>query len=283
MAPTVVTDPRQMRTLARTHLREGRTIAFVPTMGYLHEGHMSLFRIGRKRGDVLVASIFVNPTQFGPNEDLDRYPRDMDGDLAKAESCGVDLVYAPEASAVYPEGFQTYVEVTELTRPLCGTKRPGHFRGVATVVSKLFHVVMPDLAVFGQKDYQQLKVIERMVRDLDMDIEIVSGPIVREEDGLAMSSRNAYLTESERVQATALFRGLSAAKAVFDGGERERDALLSAARRVMEAEPDIRLDYLELRDADSLREVHEITAPVVMAVAAYLGKTRLIDNMVFEP
>ncbi len=283
MAPQVITNAKDMREISRKKRQAGESIVFVPTMGSLHEGHMSLFRLGRTLGDVLVASIFVNPTQFGPNEDLDRYPRDMEGDLAKAEACGVDLVYAPEASSVYPEGFQTYVEVTELTRPLCGARRPGHFRGVATVVTKLFHVVMPHVAVFGRKDYQQLKVIERMVRDLDMDVEIVSGPIVREADGLAMSSRNAYLTQGERGQARALFRGLSAAKKAFDEGERSREALLSLARAELDAERDIQVDYLELRDAETLQDIVDISGPVVMAVAVFLGKTRLIDNMVFEP
>ena len=279
MAMETVTTRSDMWRLSDEWRRAGKRIAFVPTMGYLHEGHLSLFDIGRRAGDVLVVSIFVNPTQFGPNEDLERYPRDLEGDLAKARSRGVDVVYAPDVSEVYPEGFQTFVEVTELSKPLCGARRPGHFRGVATVVTKLFNVVRPHVAVFGQKDYQQLKVIQRLVRDLDMDIEILSGPIVREPDGLAMSSRNAYLSPEERQRALSLSRGLAKAEAMFARGERRASVLVEAVRKEMDEAGGVRIDYVELRDAETLEELERVEGPAVLAVAAFVGSTRLIDNV----
>ncbi len=278
----VVRTKREMRELSEQWRREGRRIAFVPTMGFLHEGHLSLCDIARQAGDVVVMSIFVNPTQFGPNEDLARYPRDLEGDVAKARARGVDVVYAPSASEVYPAGFQTYVEVTELSLPLCGSRRPGHFRGVATVVTKLFNVVRPHVAVFGEKDYQQLKVIERLVRDLDLDVEILSGPIVRESDGLAMSSRNAYLSAEERQRAVSLSRGLRRALALFRDGERRGSVLVEAVRKEMDEAGGIRIDYVELRDAETLAELEVADRPAVLAVAAFVGDTRLIDNVVLR-
>ena len=280
----IVKSPSEMRARAQAWRVAGKRIAFVPTMGYLHEGHVSLLDEGRRRGDVLVLSIFVNPTQFGPKEDLSRYPRDLDGDLAKAERAGVDVAYVPDAAAMYPPGYQTFVEVEELQKGLCGASRPGHFRGVATVVLKLFHAVQPHVALFGRKDYQQLQVLSRMVRDLDLGVDVVGLPIVREPDGLAMSSRNAYLSPDERLRALALSRALLAARASFEQGERDAARLVDCARSTLNLTPGVRLDYLELRDAESLAELHgRVTHPAVMAVAAFVGTTRLIDNQLLEP
>lgn len=269
-----------MRARAEDLRRDGRRIAVVPTMGALHEGHLALLRAARARADIVILTIFVNPTQFGPGEDLARYPRDEAGDIAKARGAGIDLAFCPEAAAMYPEGAQTFVEVRELQQPLCGASRPGHFAGVATIVTKLFHLTQPHLAVFGEKDYQQLAIIRRMVRDLDFEIEIHSVPIVREPDGLAMSSRNAYLSAEERAAALALSKGLAAAESAFAAGERDAAALIAAARRVVDAEPRMRVDYLELRDAAELTPLSRVERPAVLAVAAFVGTTRLIDNRV---
>ena len=271
-----------MRVRVEDLRRDGRRIAVVPTMGALHEGHLSLLREARKRADIVILTIFVNPTQFGPKEDLSRYPRDEAGDIAKAKTCGIDLAFCPEASAMYPPGAQTFIEVRELQKPLCGASRPGHFAGVATIVSKLFNITKPHVAVFGEKDYQQLAIIRRMVRDLDFGIEIVGVPIVRESDGLALSSRNAYLSAEDRAAALALSKGLAAAEAKFNAGERDAGALVAAARAVLEAEPRVRIDYLELRDADELSDLAKVDKRAVMAVAAFLGTTRLIDNRVLS-
>lgn len=279
----VIREPAAMRARVDDLRCQGRRIAVVPTMGYLHDGHLSLLHEGRARADVLVFTLFVNPTQFGPSEDLDRYPRDEQGDLAKARSCGVDIAFCPERAAMYPKGYQTHVDVTELARPLCGASRPGHFRGVATVVTKLFHVTRPHVAIFGQKDFQQLAIIRQMTRDLDFGIEIVGMPIVREPDGLAMSSRNAYLGADERAQAVCLSRGLAAAEALLGRGERDAAALLAAARAPIHAAPLGRIDYVELRDADTLEEVRVVERPAVLAMAVFFGRTRLIDNVVLTP
>src|SRR5690349_1140146 len=223
----VIRDPSVMRERAEDQRRDGRVIAVVPTMGALHEGHLTLLRTARGLADVVILTIFVNPTQFGPNEDLARYPRDEAGDLAKARPCGVDLAFCPDASAMYRPGAQTFVEVRELQKPMCGASRPGHFAGVATVVTKLFALTRPHVAVFGQKDYQQLAIIRRMTRDLDLGVEIVGVPIVREADGLALSSRNAYLSPEQRAQALALSRGLAAAEALAKAGERDAARLVA--------------------------------------------------------
>ena len=269
-----------MRARAEDLRRDGRRIGVVPTMGALHEGHLSLLRAARARCDVLILTIFVNPTQFGPSEDLSRYPRDEEGDLAKARACGIDLAFCPDAAAMYLQGAQTFVEVRELQKPLCGASRPGHFAGVATIVSKLFHITQPHLAMFGEKDYQQLAIIRRMTRDLDFGIEIASAPIVREPDGLAMSSRNAYLSAEQRMAALALSKGLAAAEARHRAGERDAAALVAAARAPLEAQPLIRIDYVEVRDADDLSEISQVSRRVVLAIAAFVGTTRLIDNRV---
>jgi pantoate--beta-alanine ligase len=272
--------PAAMRARVEDLRRDGRRIAVVPTMGALHDGHLALLRAARGRADVVILTIFVNPTQFGPAEDLSRYPRDEVGDLAKARACGIDLAFCPEAPAMYPPGSQTFVEVRELQRPLCGASRPGHFAGVATVVTKLFHITLPHVAVFGEKDYQQLAIIRRMVRDLDFGIEIASVPIVREPDGLAMSSRNAYLSPEQRRAALSLSAGLAAAEAAFRAGERSAAALVAAARAPIEAEPLARIDYIELRDADELTPLERVERRSVLAMAVFVGTTRLIDNRV---
>jgi pantoate--beta-alanine ligase len=269
-----------MQALAIAPERGGRRIAFVPTMGYLHEGHASLLREGRKRGDLLVLSIFVNPIQFGVHEDLDSYPRDMARDLQIAEACGVDVVFTPAGTEMYPPGFQTGVLVREISQPLCGASRPGHFDGVATVVTKLFNIVRPDVALFGSKDYQQLAVIRRMTDDLNLPVEIVGMPIVRETDGLAMSSRNAYLSPSERQSALCLIRALRHVRNLFTGGEHSVAALETAARTVINRETDAAIDYVELRDGATLQELEIADSSTVLALAVKIGKTRLIDNSV---
>ena len=276
----VIRAPAEMRARAEDQRRDGRRVCVVPTMGYLHRGHVSLLEAGRRRSDLLIMTLFVNPTQFGPGEDLARYPRDESGDLDKARAAGVDWVFAPVPEAMYPPGYQTTVEVPGLAAPLCGARRPGHFSGVASVVSKLFHLTQPHVAVFGRKDYQQLTLIRRMVRDLDFGIEIVDVPIAREPDGLALSSRNAYLSPDQRAQATCLSRGLRAAEERFAAGERDPAALVAAARAPIEAAPLARIDYLELRDAETLDEIARADRPAVLAMAVFFGQTRLIDNTV---
>jgi pantoate--beta-alanine ligase len=264
--------------------RAGRSIGLVPTMGYLHEGHLSLLHAARAECDLVVMSLFVNPAQFGPGEDLGRYPRDEERDVELAEEAGVDLIYAPAANEVYPDGFATHVEVTGLTQVLCGDpsrRGPGHFRGVTTVVAKLFNTVQPDVAYFGQKDAQQVAVIRRMARDLDLPVRIEVLPTVREPDGLAMSSRNAYLSADERQRATALSRALRAAEEEAQGGS--LPAALEAARRQLAAAA-IEPEYLEARDAESLQPVAELNGrPVLIAVAAEVGPARLIDNVTVWP
>jgi pantoate--beta-alanine ligase len=278
----VFREPSAMRARVEDLRRDGRRIAVVPTMGALHEGHLALVRHARARADVVLLTIFVNPTQFGPTEDLSRYPRDEEGDLAKARPAGIDLAFCPAPESMYKPSAQTYVEVRELQKPLCGASRPGHFAGVATVVSKLFHITKPHLAVFGEKDYQQLAIIRRMVRDLDFDVVIESVPIIREADGLALSSRNAYLSPEQRVAALSLSRGLAAAEAAFRAGERDAQVLVAAARAPIEAEPLARIDYVELRDADELTDLVRVERKAVVAIAAFVGTTRLIDNRVLS-
>lgn len=256
----------------------GKSISFVPTMGYLHEGHLSLLRKGRKRGDVLVLSIFVNPAQFGPNEDLDSYPKDLQSDLELARSVGVDLIWAPLPHQVYPEGYATYVDVEGLTETLCGASRPGHFRGVTTVVCKLFNVVQPNKAFFGQKDFQQLAVIRRMVTDLNMPVEIVGLPIVREEDGLAMSSRNVYLSTDQRQQAVVLSRSIARARQMVFDGESDCRKILTDLRQLIEEQPDARVDYLHICHQATLQDQERVDSDSVLLLAVFIGTTRLIDN-----
>ena len=255
------------------------SIGLVPTMGFLHAGHLSLIRLSVSQNANTVVSIFVNPTQFGPKEDLRNYPRDIDGDLAKIKNAGECLVWIPDTGSMYSEDHQTWVEVTKLTTTLEGAQRPGHFRGVTTIVSKLFNAVQPDKAYFGQKDLQQVSVIKRMVVDLSYPIEIVVGETIREADGLAMSSRNSYLNQDERKAATVLFQALSEAEKEFRQGERDASVLVEKAITMIESEPLARIQYVTCSDLKTLQQVSEITQPAAISLAVYFGKTRLIDNI----
>ncbi|MFL5411278.1 MAG: pantoate--beta-alanine ligase, partial [Myxococcales bacterium] len=253
-------------------------LALVPTMGFLHEGHASLIRAARNLAPTVAVTIFVNPTQFGPNEDLSRYPRDLEGDLQRCGRAGASFVFAPDApSEMYPAGFQTYVEPGPLAGPLCGERRPGHFRGVCTVVAKLFALSRADVALFGEKDYQQLQIIRRMAADLDIGTEVIGRPIVREADGLALSSRNAYLLPEERPRATALWRSILAVRERFRAGERDREVLEALARETL-TRAGLRVDYAELRDPNELQPVSQADPSSRLFLAAFLAKTRLIDN-----
>ncbi len=278
----VISSPAETQRRALELKRAGKTIGFVPTMGFLHEGHLSLMRLARARCDVLVASVFVNPAQFGPNEDLDAYPRDFERDEALCAGEGVDLVFYPEPATMYAPDASVWVDEDALSGGLCGSARPGHFRGVCTVVAKLFNLVQPDFAVFGEKDAQQLRIIERMVRDLNFPIEIIRGPIVREPDGLAMSSRNKYLDEEQRRNARCLRRALDAAAALFAAGERAVPALRSAMVELVESTPGARIDYVEFVDDASLVPLTEIAEAALVALAVGFGTTRLIDNAVLS-
>ncbi|MBE3066998.1 MAG: pantoate--beta-alanine ligase [Chloroflexi bacterium] len=273
----IATTLPELRTARRTL---PGPVGFVPTMGYLHAGHISLVQAARAECASVAASLFVNPTQFGPNEDLARYPRDLPRDLALLEAAGVDLVWTPTQEVMYPSGFQTWVEVEGLTRQLEGELRPGHFRGVTTVVAKLFNAVGPDKAYFGQKDAQQAAVVRRMTNDLDFPIEIVVCPTLREADGLAMSSRNTFLNPEERQAATVLFRALSAAKSAYDSGERAAKKLRALVHEAVNAEPLARLQYVSCADYDTLEELETVRGKALLSMAVFVGKTRLIDNFV---
>jgi pantoate--beta-alanine ligase len=255
-------------------------LGLVPTMGYLHEGHLSLARRAREECGSVAVSIFVNPTQFGPNEDLAKYPRDLERDLHLLESVDVDLVWTPTPETIYPSGFQTWVEVEQVSRGLEGAQRPGHFRGVTTVVSKLFNAVRPDKAYFGQKDAQQVAVIRQMTRDLNFPIEIVVCPIVREPDGLAMSSRNVYLDTEQRKAATVLYHALSAAKSAYDKGERQAEKLQQIMKETLASEPLAQMQYVSCADYDTLQELETVKSKALLSMAVFMGKTRLIDNFV---
>jgi pantoate--beta-alanine ligase len=257
-------------------------VGLVPTMGYLHEGHISLARRARQECHSVVVSIFVNPTQFGPAEDLSKYPRNLEGDLRLLESVGVNLVWTPTPEVMYPLGFGTWVEVEGLTKPLEGAARPGHFRGATTIVAKLFNAVQPHKAYFGQKDAQQAAVIRKMVRDLDFPLEVVVCPIVREADGLAMSSRNTYLTPEERQAATVLFRSLSAANAAYERGERNAESLRKIMAETLASEPRAKMQYVSVADYDTLEELQTVTGKTLLSMAVFMGKTRLIDNFVLN-
>jgi pantoate--beta-alanine ligase len=268
-----------MKALARQWKQEGQRIGLVPTMGYLHEGHLSLVRESKKRADVTVVSIFVNPTQFGPNEDFKKYPRDLEKDSAYLKKAGVDCLFYPDAAEVYPPGYRTFVEVPGLQDKLCGKSRPGHFRGVVTVVLKLFDIVGPDLAFFGAKDAQQVLIIGKMAVDLDLDVEVVTCPIVREPDGLALSSRNAYLSPEERKAALVLSISLRWAERAVAAGERDAAKVVAGIRSAIEAEPLARIDYVEAVGPETLEPVAEIRGDVLIALAVFVGSTRLIDNV----
>ena len=262
--------------------REGLTVGFVPTMGYLHEGHKSLMQAARANNDRVVVSVFVNPMQFGPNEDLESYPRDFEKDSALCESVGVDLIFRPEPEEMYADGFCSYVDMNGLTTELCGKSRPIHFRGVQTVVLKLFNIVKPDRAYFGQKDAQQLAVIKRMVKDLNVDTEIVGCPIVREADGLAKSSRNTYLNPDERKAALILSRSLKLGRELIENGETDSKAVIKAITDSINTEPLAKIDYVDVVDFDTITPVDKIGKSVLVAIAVYIGKTRLIDNFIIE-
>jgi len=277
----IVESVKEMQVLTGRFRQAGRTIAFVPTMGYLHRGHLELLREGRKRGDVLVLSIYVNPTQFGAGEDLEKYPRNLERDYKMAEGEGVDVVFCPASGEMYPEHYQTFVNVEEVTGNLCGLSREGHFRGVATVCCKLFNIINPQVAIFGQKDFQQLVVIRRMVQDLNMGLSIIGLPTVREPDGLAMSSRNVYLSEKERETALCLSRALLRAKGLFEGGAREAPKILKAVTELLTESPLVCLEYAKICDLTTLKDIPLLDRPAVLALAAKVGQTRLIDNYVF--
>lgn len=278
----IVSSVAEVREQVKKWRSLGLSVGLVPTMGYLHEGHRSLIVRAVAENDRVVVSDFVNPIQFGPSEDLESYPRDIEADALLCERAGAHLVFHPAPEDMYASDFCTYVDMKGLTEGLCGKTRPTHFRGVCTVVSKLFHIVAPDRAYFGQKDAQQLAVIRRMVRDLNFDIEIVGCPIVREEDGLAKSSRNTYLNEDERKAAVVLSRAVNLGRSLMENGERKASVVLAAMRALIEGEPLARIDYVEMVDAVSMQPVDEAQGSVLCAMAVYVGKTRLIDNFIFE-
>ena len=280
----VIRDKAKMRKTVEIWRRDGLTVGFVPTMGALHEGHLSLIRRCLAECDRCVVSIYVNPTQFGPGEDFRRYPRPLEEDLKKCRRLGVHAVFNPDDKTMYPEGFGTYVEPhPELASCMCGAHRPGHFRGVCTVVAKLFNIVRPNRAYFGQKDYQQFLILKRMVCDLDFDCEMVCCGIVREPDGLALSSRNTYLSAEERMDAVCLRRALDAAAAVVAGGERDAGKIIAAAREVLARYPSAQVQYVELRDARTLKPLLLLDRPAVLGIAVYIGRARLIDNALLAP
>ena len=277
----IIRTAREMQVVAEAERRRGRRIAFVPTMGYFHEGHLNLMRLGRERADCLCVSIYVNPAQFAPTEDFAAYPRDFERDGRLATGVGVDWIFAPDNREMYPDGYQTYVEVEGVTANLCGISRPHFFRGVTTVCTKLFHIVMPHLTVFGRKDFQQYVTIKRMVQDLNMPIEVIGMRITREPDGLAMSSRNVYLIPEERETALSLSRSLRLAKELYDTGERASGAILTAVRGFIGRYPGAEIDYAKICDTGTMADVPRIDGESVLALAVKVGRTRLIDNHVF--
>lgn len=272
-----------MQQWSRARKNEGKTISFVPTMGYLHQGHISLLEKGKPLCDELVLSIFVNPSQFGPNEDLDAYPMDIENDLRLAKAAGVTAVFLPQKEDIYPPHFQTRISLDALPQHLCGMSRPVHFGGVATVVTKLFHIVMPDVAIFGKKDFQQLQIIRQMARDLDFDIEIMGGEIVREKDGLAMSSRNAYLTSDLRESALSLSRSLHMARLAIAKGEKNPIVIEREINAFIQSFPQTRIEYISFCDPATLEPVRMIDKQILLALAVQVGKTRLIDNILIDP
>jgi len=277
----IVGTVQEMQRYSEALRNSGKRVAFVPTMGYFHDGHLNLMREARKRGDCVVVSIYVNPTQFGPSEDLDKYPRNFERDRQLAEEAGVDVIFFPSNAEMYPEHYQTYVTVEEVTKNLCGLSRPGHFRGVATVCAKLFNMVKPHLAIFGKKDFQQLVTIKRMVADLNMDLEIVGMTTTREQDGLAMSSRNVYLGPEERQSALCLSRSLKNAKELFDQGERDAGRILESITGYIEGVPSTRIDYARICSTTTMKAIERLEEESVLALAVFVGSTRLIDNYVF--
>jgi len=281
-AMKVIRTVQEMQQTAETSRIEGKRIGFVPTMGYLHKGHLALVRKARELADIVVVSIFVNPIQFGPKEDLSRYPRDFERDESLLEQEGTDIIFYPAVPEMYPDRYSTYVEVKGLGDHLCGLLREGHFVGVATVVAKLFNAVKPHFAIFGQKDYQQLKIIQRMVRDLNMDVEVTGFPTVREEGGLAMSSRNSYLSEGDRRKALLIHASMEKVRAMFAAGEKSAAALKNRARSMLESEDGVEVEYIDVCDTETLENVENIGDSALLAVALRIGKTRLIDNTILE-
>ncbi len=279
----LIKDIPAMQQEATRLLQAGNTIALVPTMGYFHEGHLALMREGRKQGDALITSIFVNPTQFGPSEDFQAYPRDLNRDARLAESVGVDVIFAPEAEMMYDQGHQTYVTLDALSLYLCGPSRPGHFRGVATVVTKLFNIVRPQVALFGEKDYQQLAVIRRLARDLYFDVRIIGVPTVREADGLAMSSRNTYLSPDERRSALSIHQSIQLAQEGVAKGIKDARQLVAETSGLIHSHPHTKIDYVTLCDPETLEDVKRVDEPSLMALAVWVGHTRLIDNAILTP
>jgi pantoate--beta-alanine ligase len=278
----IIESPEEMQRYSRGLRRTGKRLGFVPTMGALHDGHLSLVKMARGQSDCTAASIFVNPLQFGPHEDYGKYPRTFERDCHLLEAENVDVLFAPKVETMYPEGAKTVVEVESLSERLDGKSRPGHFKGVTTVVAKLLNIVQPEMAFFGQKDAAQVAIVRRMVRDLNMDVQIVVCPIVRERDGLAMSSRNAYLDPQQRKQALVLYRALMRVQFLADRGERNVTKLLDTGKQVIAEEPGARLDYLEIVDPDTLDPVDDLSRGALAAVAAWVGTTRLIDNLLLN-
>jgi len=278
----IIDSIREMQCWSEARRLEGKKIAFVPTMGFLHDGHLSLVHEGRRRGDVVVVSIFVNPIQFNQQSDFTQYPRNLAQDQQLLEEAETDALFYPEAAEMYPEGFQTAVEVDTVSRPLCGIFRPGHFRGVATVVAKLFNIVKPHVALFGEKDFQQCVVIQRMVKDLNFDLEVLAMPTIREPDGLAMSSRNARLSPTERQMSLCLSRALNKAHKLVNQGERRSAAILQAVQAEIAKEPSVRMEYTALCHPETLEEVVEVSGPTLLALAAWVGDVRLIDNRMIK-
>ena len=276
----IIRSIKEMADCSRRLRKKGQRIGFVPTMGYLHEGHLSLIRKARRETDIVVVSIFVNPAQFGPREDFRKYPRNFRGDRQLAESCGVDIIFYPNAKEMYPESYRTYVNVGEITENLCGASRPGHFRGVTTIVAKLFNIVQPDIAYFGQKDAQQAAVIEQMARDLNMPVKIKVLPTVREKDGLAMSSRNAYLNKKQRQDALVLHRSLLRARSLIKSGEKNARRIKAVMKSMINKKRTAKIDYISIVDTKNLKDVDRIKNRVLIALAIKIGPTRLIDNMV---
>lgn len=272
----------EVRKTVKAWKKEGLTVGLVPTMGYLHEGHQSLIKKSVEQNDRTVVSVFVNPIQFGPNEDLESYPRDLEADAKLCESTGADIIFNPEPEEMYADGFVSFINMTGLPNALCGLTRPIHFKGVCTVVGKLFNIVTPDRAYFGQKDAQQLAIIKRMVADLNMNVKVYGCPIVREEDGLAKSSRNSYLSAEERKAALCLSRSIFAAQDLIEGGERNADIVRAAVREIIEAEPLAQIDYIEVVDLGNMQPVDSLDESGLVAIAVYIGKTRLIDNYLFD-
>ena len=279
----IITTAKLMQARSDKMRRQFKTIVFVPTMGFLHEGHLSLIRAGHKHGDDMVVSIFINPAQFAPGEDFESYPRDFERDLELLQKEDVDAVFIPDDKEIYGKRFQTYIELEKLPNHLCGISRPIFFKGVATVVAKLFNIVKPHVTVFGQKDYQQLIIIRQMVRDLDFDIEVVGAPTVREPDGLAMSSRNNYLTPEQRISALSLYKSLQKARALVESGIQDANKIINAATELIQSHPGTEIDYIVICDTETLDDAKTIDRPVLMALAVKVGRARLIDNSILNP